>query len=264
MTYKYQLYIPIWFYSNKPEGLGKDIISFTFQSGSIQIMLFWQMEYTLMLLYIPIWFYSNSIRRYRVFSRGRTLHSNLVLFKWPRKWLILESLRIFTFQSGSIQIRAKRLYCRTIWNFTFQSGSIQMITQCVMNYVLTYFTFQSGSIQIKCPQIGLFSMLYFTFQSGSIQMIMLSSIVPFNFFFTFQSGSIQIGNAPDYSFVYDIFTFQSGSIQIILVKIWFNFWMTFTFQSGSIQISAIIWVMICQVPLHSNLVLFKLSRCYLR
>ena len=60
-------------------------------------------------------------------ARIYPLHSNLVLFKLKSEWADKNELVIFTFQSGSIQIK--------------------------MNFVLTvpftYFTFQSGSIQIK-------------------------------------------------------------------------------------------------------------------
>ena len=54
------------------------------------------------------------------------------------------------------------------------------------------------------------------------------------------------------------FTFQSGSIQILLVSILSMTLPSFTFQSGSIQILNTIFDWSRFVPLHSNLVLFKL------
>ena len=53
------LYIPIWFYSNRAKIEALDPTSdFTFQSGSIQIKSKID-SVELGKLYIPIWFYSN-------------------------------------------------------------------------------------------------------------------------------------------------------------------------------------------------------------
>ena len=104
--YASTLYIPIWFYSNKiGDNLGNDMSStFTFQSGSIQIVCLIETNLNLM-----------------------SLHSNLVLFKLIRNACSSMSPPTFTFQSGSIQIRTLFLK-NTIFAifFTFQSGSIQM------------------------------------------------------------------------------------------------------------------------------------------
>ena len=57
-----------------------DKISFTFQSGSIQI----NQEKGINIeneLYIPIWFYSNLTGITEIDNDITTLHSNLVLFK---------------------------------------------------------------------------------------------------------------------------------------------------------------------------------------
>ena len=82
LTMPLSLYIPIWFYSNeKIKEKIKEYLNFTFQSGSIQMR-------SITLLKLPL----------------RTLHSNLVLFKY----LVLFKFQMlpiyFTFQSGSIQI----------------------------------------------------------------------------------------------------------------------------------------------------------------
>ena len=56
----YHLYIPIWFYSNRPAlfvELKTD--NFTFQSGSILMLLVFYNYQHDKELYIPIWFYSN-------------------------------------------------------------------------------------------------------------------------------------------------------------------------------------------------------------
>ena len=81
--YASTLYIPIWFYSNKiGDNLGNDMSStFTFQSGSIQIVCLIETNLNLM-----------------------SLHSNLVLFKLIRNACSSMSPPTFTFQSGSIQI----------------------------------------------------------------------------------------------------------------------------------------------------------------
>ena len=77
-------------------------------------------------LYIPIWFYSN-----------RTGHKCL----------------------------------QTLWIFTFQSGSIQMFRFPICELLHSFFTFQSGSIQMDVGGYTVEGFNHFTFQSGSIQII---------------------------------------------------------------------------------------------
>ena len=55
------IYIPIWFYSNDVQGLFDAMsIAFTFQSGSILIQAAAGIFLRNVLIYIPIWFYSNA------------------------------------------------------------------------------------------------------------------------------------------------------------------------------------------------------------
>ena len=78
-------------------------VSFTFQSGSIQ-----------MYFHLPC-MYSHT-----------ALHSNLVLFKYGRSKKEFYNSYTFTFQSGSIQIKRVFLTSAISIPFTFQSGSIQI------------------------------------------------------------------------------------------------------------------------------------------
>ena len=98
------LYIPIWFYSNIPAVLLIVRVKlFTFQSGSIQMLfcvnclLFWY-------LYIPIWFYSNII--FKIF-KSNTYNLYIPIWFYSNMYAISITIKkcIFTFQSGSIQIR---------------------------------------------------------------------------------------------------------------------------------------------------------------
>ena len=56
-----------------------------------------------------------------------SLHSNLVLFKWVGYTEKDTRDKIFTFQSGSIQMMSLDGLLLLRLNFTFQSGSIQMV-----------------------------------------------------------------------------------------------------------------------------------------
>ena len=78
--------------------------------------------------------------------------------------------------------------------------------------------------------------------------------------FTFQSGSIQIIAISLYTYSFKAFTFQSGSIQIMLAVSRPSMYSIFTFQSGSIQMQNYPYNYSCNDSLHSNLVLFKLTR----
>ena len=109
---------------------------------------------------------------------------------------------IFTFQSGSIQIKEDfskhlantQLYI-PIWFYS--NGCVRRLT-----YQNQCFTFQSGSIQIIVVLPCICVYVVFTFQSGSIQMSITSSPFTSSNIFTFQSGSIQIStrdiDMPDY------------------------------------------------------------------
>ena len=102
---KESLYIPIWFYSNLIQvqilamaisALHSNLVlfklrhrtekstqltSFTFQSGSIQIVWYNCTYMISKLLYIPIWLYSNLGSAPSVSDAHKSLHSNLVIFK---------------------------------------------------------------------------------------------------------------------------------------------------------------------------------------
>ena len=102
--------------------------------------------YSIIILYIPIWFYSNL---------------NLSCNK--------KAPLIFTFQSGSIQIRYS-------FSTSFASFSLYIpiwfYSNCMRStarYKVINFTFQSGSIQMQKPTEHFILSLFFTFQSGSIQ-----------------------------------------------------------------------------------------------
>ena len=64
----------------RANALNSDTLSFTFQSGYIQ-MLQSTLQAPLWSLYIPIWLYSNEGCIINIAIR-KTLHSNLVIFKW--------------------------------------------------------------------------------------------------------------------------------------------------------------------------------------
>ena len=78
---RYNIYIPIWFYSNEKafEKLSK-LKVFTFQYGSIQICNS-TFKKSRICIYIPIWFYSNRKQAGVIFANFKNLHSNMVLFK---------------------------------------------------------------------------------------------------------------------------------------------------------------------------------------
>ena len=165
---------------------------------------------------------------------------------------------IFTFQSGSIQIKRRKPYISwqthlyiPIWfysnpgwksiilissYFTFQSGSIQIIFTASFKSPITNFTFQSGSIQIHQTSVRLYTSWSFTFQSGSIQIWTYSSregytielYIPIWFYSNYSLACAVIYAAN--------FTFQSGSIQMINPWTVIFKYIGFTFQSGSIQI----------------------------
>ena len=103
----------------------KIFVNFTFQSGSIQIIIVYVSRSCL----CNFTFQSGSIQmetRLTIVLSIVTLHSNLVLFKWVRRLQIRFICATFTFQSGSIQIGADNSQRAYIEHFTFQSGSIQM------------------------------------------------------------------------------------------------------------------------------------------
>ena len=185
------LYIPIWFYSNwQVTRKTRWLNYFTFQSGSIQILLSPLTPFFLIKLYIPIWFYSNGetfackIYTYHLYipiwfysnsifwKIGEqiliALHSNLVLFKFVSSYK-LKPKQIFTFQSGSIQIYLiENIQLKDV-TFTFQSGSIQMKV-VGLEPILEEVTLHSNLVLFKLESlIDVADNLAFTFQSGSIQ-----------------------------------------------------------------------------------------------
>ena len=143
-------------------------VSFTFQSGSIQ-----------MYFHLPC-MYSHT-----------ALHSNLVLFKYGRSKKEFYNSYTFTFQSGSIKIKRVFLTSAISIPFTFQSGSIQ-IELCPVGFSF-FNSLHSNLVLFKC-YFALIVCYFdiFTFQSGSIQISFLRFLNPTPITFTFQSGSIQI------------------------------------------------------------------------
>ena len=81
-----------------------DQLNFTFQSGSIQIVWYNCTYMISKLLYIPIWLYSNLGSAPSVSDAHKSLHSNLVIFKWSLSDRNKLEFNVFTFQSGYIQI----------------------------------------------------------------------------------------------------------------------------------------------------------------
>ena len=97
---------------------------FTFQSGSIQIFLC-----SKLLNFVPAFtFQSGSIQIDRCANQrlwGRTLHSNLVLFKFANIYHYSTSFR--TLHSNLVLFKFKHIFIKLFVSiFTFQSGSIQI------------------------------------------------------------------------------------------------------------------------------------------
>ena len=165
------LYIPIWFYSNKPVGKQRPRFS---------------------RLYIPIWFYSNwehGIWKYILYT---CLYIPIWFYSNIAAACAVCKFVIFTFQSGSIQIILKVLSPSFPIIFTFQSGSIQIIIDKFGEVYYANFTFQSGSIQMGWilwkREVIRFLYIPIWFYSNLNKSILFP---PFKNF-TFQSGSIQI------------------------------------------------------------------------
>ena len=146
---KLSLYIPIWLYSNVDKMIlnTSTNMAFTFQSGYIQIItapcpLASGLHFTFQSGYIQIFY---NLKRT---TSGYSLHSNLVIFKYFKKFVNYYILKFFTFQSGYIQMIDVTANVPVIISFTFQSGYIQiMYKSCKVN-LIDCFTFQSGYIQI--------------------------------------------------------------------------------------------------------------------
>ena len=169
-------------------------VSFTFQSGSIQ-----------MYFHLPC-MYSHT-----------ALHSNLVLFKYGRSKKEFYNSYTFTFQSGSIQIKRVFLTSAISIPFTFQSGSIQMYfhlpcmyshTALHSNLVLFKLSFALSAL----ASLILYIPIWFYSNIPAVLLIVRVKL------FTFQSGSIQMLAFSHSSTMYPTFTFQSGSIQMHLCK----------------------------------------------
>ena len=234
MPCKSYLYIPIWLYSNF---LWYFFIclanSFTFQSGSIQIMahkrrLPRNFDFTFQsgsiqikrnllrlqhsILYIPIWFYSNKISCQHC----------------PQSWLLYIPIWFYSNTTKGRRLQSMYVLYIPIW---FYSNPIKpdMMGSCYLLYIPIWF--YSNYLEPCCR----FSRSVFTFQSGSIQMLRLYHwdstnhllYIPIWFYSNKGLKTKNIANL--------IFTFQSGSIQIV-------------FKEGTEK---------NRVALHSNLVLFK-------
>ena len=128
---------------------------FTFQSGSIQIILSNVICKKRTVLYIPIWFYSNYVLELQttrppflyipiwfysnytppaVYEAVRDLYIPICFYSNPGWKSIILISSYFTFQSGSIQIIFTASFKSPITNFTFQSGSIQIHQTSVRLY----------------------------------------------------------------------------------------------------------------------------------
>ena len=100
--------------------------NFTFQSGYIQIDVPFSSVSPFDWLYIPIWLYSNSVA-----SLTHYMHLSLYIPIWLYSntdfALIQTKFRIFTFQSGYIQMSITSNPLTSSKIFTFQSGYIQIL-----------------------------------------------------------------------------------------------------------------------------------------
>ena len=133
--YNFNIYIPIWFYSNyfPSERKQCEIIIYIpiwFYSNRKGVKL----SNSITGIYIPIWFYSNCQ------TGTKKRQSLLFTFQYGSIQIgILEALtnnkKWFTFQYGSIQINAKQ-YLQCCKAFTFQYGSIQISYSPLANSVL--------------------------------------------------------------------------------------------------------------------------------
>ena len=189
------LYIPIWWYSNETY--------IAFDDDKIKK------------LYIPIWWYSNLRRIGGNYENYHTLHSNLVIFKWrylKTNWKSEISLHsnLVIFKCQGI---GKTTFCERI--FTFQSGDIQIIwwwtwqiLQSTLHSNLVIFKFDNELKGIDEAKPALHSNLVifklrFWSALSSSNSLLHSNLVIFKF--------------PPYSVAtihYINFTFQSGDIQI--------------------------------------------------
>ena len=127
------LYIPIWFYSNV-----------------VKMSMLWSSIF----LYIPIWFYSNSVKSIGIRSPRKSLHSNLVLFKFEytngfKKAMYLY-IPIWFYSNDEYFTLGGSQYASLHSNlvlFKFNKRPLDVIT-------VNTFTFQSGSIQIHMDITG--------------------------------------------------------------------------------------------------------------
>ena len=101
-------------------------LTFTFQSGSIQILSCDPLGLLLSTLHSNLVLFKWIQDRQKKIA-NIALHSNLVLFKWCIRCKFFISLYHFTFQSGSIQISLTDRNSLEFAVFTFQSGSIQIV-----------------------------------------------------------------------------------------------------------------------------------------
>ena len=132
-------------------------IIFTFQSGYIQIVFL---------------FYK--------WGDNKSLHSNLVIFKWYAVGFTLE-LDFLYIPIWLYSNLYNNFPSSTVSSFTFQSGYIQINIDANVDLPIPSFTFQSGYIQIDFNDIIRLACTSFTFQSGYIQMVFLPLIRPIPF-----------------------------------------------------------------------------------
>ena len=123
---RFDLYIPIWFYSN---GFICLSITFLYTLHSNMVLfkyLFSNVSLETFLLYIPIWFYSNGLWQ-----------------TWCNQWFVLYIPIWFYSNKDGVIVKLE------IPSFTFQYGSIQIEPREMEKKRIPYFTFQYGSIQIE-------------------------------------------------------------------------------------------------------------------
>ena len=255
-------------------------ITFTFQSGYIQIQPPYRISYLCRYLYIPIWLYSNEkkvIRRHGAhnftFQSGYiqmlraviiaryngSLHSNLVIFKFiaisrsfPKFLCLYIPIWLYSnSQPYSRQMGIYRLYI-PIWLY---SNPDKVLYQHLVRKLYIPIWLYSNDIEYLAEEEAKFLYIPIWLYSNTSNTIRPSRFIAF----TFQSGYIQIKIEPIHLTTWLSFTFQSGYIQICYLPAFVNgyrlyipIWL-YSNYAGSHCLRY-------DCTLHSNLVIFK---CYI-
>ena len=183
----FDIYIPIWWYSNLIEQSKQSIKSLNLHSN---LVIFKSKDgwynHDNSCIYIPIWWYSNRIFKLYININIKNLHSNLVIFKLAgdagigktkAMWYSNQLLN-FSHTSWLYHLHSNLVIFKFVFNIEIGRGFL--------------FTLKSGDIQLKNCQWGngrienLHSnLVIFKYNDGSYENISLDK-------FTFQSGDIQI------------------------------------------------------------------------